>query len=198
MRVLLLPPEWAGKRTITLRRPGGRGAAEAPTPDRVRRVPDRVLSRTAARILVDQLLVHGVDTAYCVPGESYLGVLDAIGDSPIRLYTTRHEAAAANMADAYGKLTGRPGVCLVTRAPGATHAVGRDSHRVPGLDPAGPARRPGATAAPRPRGVPGARLHPDVRRDGEVGDDSGRRSGGSPSSSRTRSTRRRPVARGRS
>jgi len=74
------------------------------------------LSRTAARILVDQLLVHGVDTAYCVPGESYLGVLDAIGDSPIRLYTTRHEAAAANMAEAYGKLTGRPGLCLVTRA----------------------------------------------------------------------------------
>jgi acetolactate synthase I/II/III large subunit len=81
------------------------------------------LRRTAARILVDQLLVHGVDTAYCVPGESYLGVLDAIGDSPIRLYTTRHEAAAANMADAYGKLTGRPGICLVTRAPGATHAA---------------------------------------------------------------------------
>jgi acetolactate synthase I/II/III large subunit len=81
------------------------------------------LTRTAARILVDQLLVHGVDTAYCVPGESYLGVLDAIGDSPIRLYTTRHEAAAANMADAYGKLTGRPGICLVTRAPGATHAA---------------------------------------------------------------------------
>jgi acetolactate synthase-1/2/3 large subunit len=80
------------------------------------------LSRTAARILVDQLLVHGVDTAFCVPGESYLGVLDAIGESSIRLFTTRHEAGAANMADAYGKLTGRPGLCLVTRAPGATHA----------------------------------------------------------------------------
>ena len=79
--------------------------------------------RTAARILVDQLLVHGVDTAYCVPGESYISVLDALGDSPIRLYTTRHEAAAANMTEAYGKLTGRPGVCLVTRAPGATHAA---------------------------------------------------------------------------
>lgn len=78
--------------------------------------------RTAARILVDQLLVHGVDTAYCVPGESYLGVLDALGQSGVSLYTTRHEAAAANMADAYGKLTGRPGICLVTRAPGATHA----------------------------------------------------------------------------
>jgi acetolactate synthase-1/2/3 large subunit len=79
--------------------------------------------RTAARILVDQLLVHGVDRAYCVPGESYIAVLDAIGDSPIQLVTTRHEAAAANMAEAYGKLTGRPGVCLVTRAPGATHAA---------------------------------------------------------------------------
>jgi acetolactate synthase-1/2/3 large subunit len=81
------------------------------------------LSRTAARILVDQLLVHGVDTAYCVPGESYIDVLDAIRDTPIRLITTRHEAAAANMAEAYGKLTGRPGICLVTRAPGATHAA---------------------------------------------------------------------------
>ena len=81
------------------------------------------MSRTAARILVDQLLVHGVDTAYCVPGESYIDVLDAIRDTPIRLITTRHEAAAANMAESYGKLTGRPGICLVTRAPGATHAA---------------------------------------------------------------------------
>jgi acetolactate synthase-1/2/3 large subunit len=80
------------------------------------------LTRSAARILVDQLLVHGVDTAYCVPGESYLDVLDAFADTDVRLITTRHEAAAANMAVAYGKLTGRPGICLVTRAPGATHA----------------------------------------------------------------------------
>jgi acetolactate synthase I/II/III large subunit len=80
------------------------------------------LRRSGARILVDQLLVHGVDTAFCVPGESYLGVLDAIRDTPIRLVVARHEAGAANMADAYGKLTGRPGLCLVTRAPGATHA----------------------------------------------------------------------------
>jgi acetolactate synthase-1/2/3 large subunit len=80
------------------------------------------VTRTGARILVDQLLVHGADTAFCVPGESYLGVLDAIRDTPIRLVVARHEAAAANMAEAYGKLTGRPGLCLVTRAPGATHA----------------------------------------------------------------------------
>jgi acetolactate synthase-1/2/3 large subunit len=68
------------------------------------------------------LIVHGADTAFCVPGESYLGILDAIRDAPIRLVTARHEAAASNMAEAYGKLTGRPGLCLVTRAPGATHA----------------------------------------------------------------------------
>jgi acetolactate synthase-1/2/3 large subunit len=79
--------------------------------------------RTGARILVDQLAVHGVDTAFCVPGESYLAVLDALHDAPIRLVVARHEAGAANMAEAYGKLTGRPGICLVTRAPGATHAA---------------------------------------------------------------------------
>jgi acetolactate synthase-1/2/3 large subunit len=81
------------------------------------------VTRTAARILVDQLVVHGADTAFCVPGESYLGVLDAIRDTSIRLVTTRHEGGAAHMAEAYGKLTGRPGLCLVTRAPGATQAA---------------------------------------------------------------------------
>jgi acetolactate synthase-1/2/3 large subunit len=81
------------------------------------------VTRTGARILVDQLLAHGVDTAFCVPGESYIAVLDALRDAPIRLVVARHEAGAANMAEAYGKLTGRPGICLVTRAPGATHAA---------------------------------------------------------------------------
>jgi acetolactate synthase-1/2/3 large subunit len=78
--------------------------------------------RSGGRILVDQLELNGVDLAFCVPGESYLPVLDALHDSPIRLISARHEASAANMAEAYGKLTGRPGVCLVTRGPGATHA----------------------------------------------------------------------------
>jgi acetolactate synthase-1/2/3 large subunit len=81
------------------------------------------LTRTGARILVDQLVAHGVDTAFCVPGESYIAVLDALRDAPIRLVVARHEAGAANMAEAYGKLTGRSGVCFVTRAPGATHAA---------------------------------------------------------------------------
>ncbi len=80
--------------------------------------------RTGAQILVDQLLIHGVETAYCVPGESYLAVLDALYDTreQIRLIVCRQEGGAAYMADAYGKLTGRPGVCFVTRGPGATNA----------------------------------------------------------------------------
>jgi acetolactate synthase-1/2/3 large subunit len=81
-----------------------------------------VTARAGGQILVDQLVIHGVDTAFGVPGESYLALLDALHDAPIRLVTCRMEAGAANMAEAYGKLTGRPGVCLVTRGPGATHA----------------------------------------------------------------------------
>jgi acetolactate synthase-1/2/3 large subunit len=80
------------------------------------------LSRTGGQVIVDQLALHGVEHAFCVPGESYLPVLDALHDANIRLISCRHEAAAANMAEAYGKLTGRPGVCLVTRGPGSTHA----------------------------------------------------------------------------
>jgi acetolactate synthase I/II/III large subunit len=83
-----------------------------------------VIERSGGRILVDQLLVHGADLAFCVPGESYLAVLDALYDVPdrLRLVNARHEAGAANMAEAYGKLTGRPGIALVTRGPGACHA----------------------------------------------------------------------------
>ena len=82
------------------------------------------MSRSGGRILVDQLELHGADLVFGVPGESYLAVLDALVDSPIRYVTTRHEVGAANMAEAYGKLTGRPGICMVTRGPGATHASG--------------------------------------------------------------------------
>ena len=81
------------------------------------------MSRTGGTILVDQLALHGADLAFGVPGESYVDVLDALRDGPIRYVTCRHEAGAANMAEAYGKLTGRPGICLVTRGPGATQAA---------------------------------------------------------------------------
>ena len=80
-------------------------------------------ARSGGRILVDALRLHGVDRLFCVPGESYLDVLDALYDTPqIALVVAKHEGAAANMAEADGKLTGRPGICFVTRGPGATHA----------------------------------------------------------------------------
>ncbi len=81
--------------------------------------------REAGRLLVDQLRVHGADCAFTVPGESFLAVLDGfygVKDS-VKLVVCRHEAGAANMAEAYGKLTGRPGLCFVTRGPGATHSA---------------------------------------------------------------------------
>jgi acetolactate synthase I/II/III large subunit len=79
--------------------------------------------RTGAQILVDQLKIHGADTVFCVPGESYLAVLDALYDAnSIGLVTCRQEGGATMMADAYGKLTGRPGIAMVTRGPGATNA----------------------------------------------------------------------------
>jgi len=81
-------------------------------------------ANTAARRIVDTLVMNGIDRVFCVPGESYLAVLDALADvrDKIQVIACRHEAGAANMAEAYGKLTGRPGVCMVTRGPGATHA----------------------------------------------------------------------------
>ena len=78
--------------------------------------------RTGGQILVDALKIHGVDTAFGVPGESYLDVLDALHDSDIRFIINRQEGGAAFMADAYGKMTGKPGICFVTRGPGATNA----------------------------------------------------------------------------
>ena len=80
-------------------------------------------ARVGGRILVDALRLHGIDRLFCVPGESYLDVLDALYDTPqIAVIVAKHEGAAANMAEADGKLTGRPGICFVTRGPGATHA----------------------------------------------------------------------------
>jgi acetolactate synthase I/II/III large subunit len=79
--------------------------------------------RTGGQILVDQLVAQGVDRVTCVPGESYLAVLDALYDAPIDVMVCRQEGGAAMMAEAYGKLTGRPGICFVTRGPGATNAA---------------------------------------------------------------------------
>ena len=81
-------------------------------------------ARIGGHILADALAIHGVDTVFCVPGESYLPLLDGLYNhrEQIQLYVCRQEGGAAFMADAYGKLTGRPGICLVTRGPGACNA----------------------------------------------------------------------------
>jgi acetolactate synthase I/II/III large subunit len=80
--------------------------------------------RHGGKVLVNALQTHGVRRAFCVPGESYLPVLDALYDARehIQLVVCRQEGGAAFMAEAYGKLTGEPGICFVTRGPGATNA----------------------------------------------------------------------------
>ncbi len=81
-------------------------------------------AREGGRILADQLRIHGADLAFCVPGESFLAVLDGLYEhrEALKLVVCRHESGAANMAEAHAKLTGRPGICFVTRGPGATQA----------------------------------------------------------------------------
>lgn len=81
-------------------------------------------TRTVAQVLVDQLRIQGVSRIFCVPGESYLPVLDALHDSGIAITVCRNEGGASMMAEAWGKQTGRPGICFVTRGPGATNASG--------------------------------------------------------------------------
>ena len=82
------------------------------------------LMRHGGQILVDQLQVQGVDRVFCVPGESYLAALDGLYDSAIETVIGRHEGGVAMMAEAHGKLTGKPGIAFVTRGPGATNASG--------------------------------------------------------------------------
>src|ERR1700726_1912802 len=80
-------------------------------------------TRTAAQVLIDQLVLHGVRHVFCVPGESYIAALDAMHDAPIAVTICRQEGGAAMMAEAVGKATGAPGICFVTRGPGATNAA---------------------------------------------------------------------------
>src|SRR6202162_2838593 len=79
--------------------------------------------KTAAEVLVDQLAINGVRHIFCVPGESYLAVLDALYDRDIAITVCRQEGGAAMMAEAVGKAIGIPGICFVTRGPGATNAA---------------------------------------------------------------------------
>jgi len=81
--------------------------------------------RTGGRLLADALVAQGVTHAFCVPGESYLDLLDGLYSvrNRLQLVTCRFEAGAIHMAEAYGKLTGKPGVAIVTRGPGGGHAA---------------------------------------------------------------------------
>ncbi len=81
--------------------------------------------RSGGEVLIKGLIDYGADTAFCVPGESYLGALDAIYQyqDQFRLITCRQEGGAAYMAEAWGKLKGRPGICFVSRGPGASNAM---------------------------------------------------------------------------
>ncbi len=85
--------------------------------------PSSSAPRTGGQILVGQLVSHGVKHVFCVPGESFLAVLDALVDVNIDVTVCRQEGGAAMMADAHGKLTGQPGICMVTRGPGASNAL---------------------------------------------------------------------------
>jgi acetolactate synthase-1/2/3 large subunit len=82
-------------------------------------------SRLAGHALVEALIAQGIDTCFGVPGESYLAVLDGFHEhrERIRFITCRQESGAAFMAEAQGKLSGRPGICFVTRGPGASNAA---------------------------------------------------------------------------
>jgi acetolactate synthase-1/2/3 large subunit len=100
--------------------PGSYPPEDAATPARY---SSPMARRTGGKAIVDALAANRVDTVFCVPGESYIAVLDALHDAPsIRVIACRHEAAAAHMAEARGKLDGRPGIAFVTRGPGSTHA----------------------------------------------------------------------------
>lgn len=80
------------------------------------------MTRTGGKLIVEALEANGVERIFCVPGESYLAVLDALVDSQIKTIVCRQEGGAAMMADCEGRLTGKPGICFVTRGPGATNA----------------------------------------------------------------------------
>jgi acetolactate synthase I/II/III large subunit len=80
------------------------------------------MKRTGGALIVEALKANGVERVSCVPGESYLAVLDALKDSGIETLVCRQEGGAAMMADTWGRLTGKPGICMVTRGPGATNA----------------------------------------------------------------------------
>ena len=126
--------------------------------------------RSGGQILVDQLVAQGVERVYCVPGESYLAALDAMNNAPIELTVCRQEAGAAMMALTEGRLTGRPGICFVTRGPGATNAAHGAAYRRARFRADDPVHRPGRAGDDGAGRLPGDGLSGFVRLDHEARD----------------------------
>ena len=155
-----------------------------PRPNRLRRLRARCGARgragprTVGRFIADALRAAGVRYAFTVPGESFLGLLDAFEAAGIRVIATRHEGAAAFMAEAHGQLTGRPAVCLGTRAVGGANlAIGIHTARqdsTPMFVAVGQVER----RLLGPRGVPGDRPGRDAGRPRQVGRGAARRGRG--------------------
>ncbi len=128
--------------------------------------------RTGGRLIADALVAQGIDLAFAVPGESYLEVLDALYDvrDSVKLITCRFEAGAVHMAEACGKLTGRPAAAFVTRGPGACHgSIGvhiamQELHAVTAI------RRPDPARPRRTGRFPGSRLPPVLCAARQMGD----------------------------
>ena len=122
-------------------------------------------TRPAGHALVEALIAQGVHTASACPARAIWRCSTASTSTAtrIRFIACRQEGGAAFMAEAQGKLSGRPGICFVTRGPGATNASIGAAHGLPGLDADDPVRRPGGQRPARPRGLPGGRLPADVR-----------------------------------
>ena len=144
-------------------------ASPVDAPHRRAAPPVPVEPRTVGRLIADALHAAGVTIAFTVPGESFLGLLDALPEAGIRVVATRHEGGAAFMAEAHGQLTGRPAVRLATRAVGAANlAIGIHTARAdssPMFAIVGGVHR----SRPRARGVPGGGHRRIGRSTGEVG-----------------------------
>ena len=125
--------------------------------------------KTGGQLIVEALEANGVERLFCVPGESYLAVLDALYDSPISTIVCRQEGGAAMMADCQGKLTGKPGICFVTRGPGATNASAGIHIAMQDSTPMILFIGQVARGMPRARGLPGGRLQALLRRHRQMG-----------------------------
>src|SRR5664279_2593950 len=108
---------------LSMSAPGTKSRRGAAAPKKTAGAKAKAPLATAAQLLVRCLENEGVEFIFGVPGEENIDVMDALLDSPIKFVTTHHEQGAAFMADVYGRLTGRAGVCMSTLGPGATNLI---------------------------------------------------------------------------